>query len=117
MRPDRIKENQLDVGKLGCLMFLSLPVVALWRGWCLMHLWRWFAPPGLGPLTWTSACGMGCIIALFVNPPKAAKSEYLKDDGTIDIQKIVGNFIGSSIVTPGIIVAIGYVIARLGGQV
>jgi len=52
---------------------LLVPLAVVWGGWCLLLMWRWFAPSAFGSIGYAQACGIDVAIAMLRIPPPIVK--------------------------------------------
>lgn len=63
---DKIFEKLMEaVGNIGCILLVAA-FRAVWGGWVLTVLWRWFiCPLGLGPIRIAEAAGLVVVAGMF----------------------------------------------------
>ena len=97
-------DNKSSVAAVGCVILMTLPFLAVWRGYALTILWRWFLQPTFGiqapPLG--TAVGLLFIVSLLSD---------LHVDHDRDDEVHVSGAIAALVrvwLTPGVCILFGY---------
>jgi len=76
------------------------PFATVWRGYVIMHLWRWFVEPfGIQPIGIAWAAGLSLIISFLTFPAR------VDDESSFSFVAI------KAALAPGMVLGFGYVIA------
>lgn len=102
------KDSSSEEAIIGCLlMFITLPIGAVWSGFVLSVLWGWFVVPTFGApiLNIPAAIGIAGIVSYLT---RSSHKEKTKDDGDPLGRAIIA--IGEMLLLPAFSLSFGWLV-------